>query len=120
MHTDVNDKDGVSLEEYLANENEHEMIRENVLSLTMSFDKRVHSFLKRIVCAESNPMKVKHRHYRVEFQLRGAGHIHGVLWADLNVLEKTLINFFYLKFKECDKHAFLVNVIKLDTKKLFP
>lgn len=77
------------LEEYLADRNEHQMIRENVLTLTMSFDRRVHAFLRRIVCAKSSPMKVLHRHYRVEFQLRGAGHIHGVLWTDLDDLEKT-------------------------------
>ena len=32
-------------------------------------------------------MKVQFYHYRVEFQLRGAGHVHGVLWLDLKELE---------------------------------
>ena len=76
------------LEEYLATQNEHELIRKNVLSLTMAFDKRVHAFMRRIVKAKSSPMNVEHHHYRVEFQLRGAGHIHGVLWCDLTELEK--------------------------------
>ena len=88
VHVDDQDEEGMSLDEYLANEKEHELIRENVLTLTMSFDKRVHSFMKNIVCAKSNPMRVKHFHYRVEFQLRGAGHIHGVLWTDLEELDK--------------------------------
>ena len=30
-----------------------------------------------------NPMCVEFYNYRVEFQMRGAGHIHGVLWLDL-------------------------------------
>merc|ERR1711983_255410 len=34
-------------------------------------------------------MKAEYYHYRVEFQLRGAGHIHGVLWLDLPELEKS-------------------------------
>ena len=77
------------LEEYLSTQNEHEMIKENVLELTMAFDKRVHAFMRKIVKPRSSPMKVQHHHYRVEFQLRGAGHIHGVLWTDLKELEKT-------------------------------
>lgn len=28
-------------------------------------------------------MKIRHIAYRVEFQGRGAGHIHGVLWLDM-------------------------------------
>ena len=31
----------------------------------------------------NNPMKIRHIAYRVEFQGRGAGHIHGVLWLDM-------------------------------------
>ena len=33
-------------------------------------------------------MRVNFYSYRVEFQMRGAGHIHGVLWLDLPSLEK--------------------------------
>jgi len=29
-----------------------------------------------------NEMHVQYYNYRVEFQMRGAGHIHGVLWID--------------------------------------
>ena len=32
-------------------------------------------------------MKIKNLSYKVEFQGRGAGHIHGVLWANLSRLE---------------------------------
>ena len=33
-------------------------------------------------------MKIKHLSYKVEFQGRGAGHIHGVLWTNLSLFEK--------------------------------
>ena len=67
----------------------HKTVKENVLTVTMMFDKRVKEFINKLVMAPSNPMKVRYYHYRVEFQKRGAGHIHGVLWLDLDELEKT-------------------------------
>ena len=36
----------------------------------------------------SNPMSVRYFTYKVEFQARGAGHIHGTLWLNLLDLEK--------------------------------
>ena len=81
-------KDEVPLKEFLANEDLHEMVRQNVLTITMIFDKRVHAFMSKIVMGKNSPMKTKYYHYRVEFQKRGAGHIHGVLWVDLNEVEK--------------------------------
>ena len=80
-------KSEVPLKEYIQNE-EHELVRENVLTVTMNFDRRVHAFLKRIIMDESSPMKAQYYHYRVEFQMRGAGHVHGVIWVDLPELEK--------------------------------
>ena len=82
-------KDRVLLEDYLKNENRHELVRQNVLAVTMIFDRRVHAFMKNIAMAPSSPMKAEYYTYRVEFQLRGAAHIHGVLWIDLPELEKT-------------------------------
>ena len=32
--------------------------------------------------SKGNPMAIKYNSYKVEFALRGAGHIHGVLWVD--------------------------------------
>ena len=78
------------LKKYLEeNMNLHETVKENVLTITMIFDKRVQAFLNKIIMAPSNPQKAKYYHYRVEFQRRGAGHIHGVLWLDLDQLETT-------------------------------
>ena len=36
---------------------------------------------------KNNPMKVEYYTYKVEFQERGAGHIHGTLWLDLEYIE---------------------------------
>ena len=76
------------LREFLAKEKLHEMVRQNVLTITMIFDKRVQSFMNKIVMSPGSPMRTKYYHYRVEFQKRGAGHIHGVLWVDLKELEE--------------------------------
>ena len=35
----------------------------------------------------NNPMNVKYYTYKVEFQDRGAGHIHGTLWLDMDKIE---------------------------------
>ena len=56
------------------------MIRDNVLTATRVFDQRVKTFMKDIVMGKDNPMNVLLYTYRVEFQQRGAAHVHGVLW----------------------------------------
>ena len=40
-----------------------------------------------MIYGRNNPLRVRHISYRVEFQGRGAGHIHGVLWLDLNQIK---------------------------------
>ena len=75
----------MSLDEFLKqNEGKHEFIRRNVLTATRNFNQRVKSFIKNIVMSKGGDMCVEYYNYRVEFQLRGAGHIHGVLWVDLD------------------------------------
>ena len=76
----------LTLDEYLkseVNESMHEMIRTNVLNSTRNFQHRVDAFIREIIFGENNPMKIKHLSYKVEFQGRGAGHIHRVLWTNL-------------------------------------
>ena len=65
----------------------HEMIRQNVLLATRNFQHRVEAFRREIIFGRNNPMRVRHISYRVEFQGRGAGHIHGVLWVDMKELD---------------------------------
>ncbi len=81
--------DDIPIEEYLANENRNDLLRKNILTLTRNFDHRVKAFIRHIVRGPNNPLRVAYYTYRVEFQVRGAAHVHGVLWLDLDRLEDT-------------------------------
>jgi len=74
------------LEEHV-DKSEHELIRRNVLLATRNFQHRVETFRREVIYGRNNPMKVRHISYRVEFQGRGAAHIHGVLWLDLKEIK---------------------------------
>ena len=63
-------------------QSKHEFIKENVLTQTLTFDHRVQEFIKNIMMNKDSPFSVKYYSYRVEFQLRGAAHIHGTIWVD--------------------------------------
>ena len=66
----------------------HELIRGNVLTATRYFQHRVKNFIDKVMMGKNNPMHVKTFTYKVEFQDRGAGHIHGTLWLRLDKLEQ--------------------------------
>ena len=68
-------------------ESQHELIRGNVLIATRYYQQRVKNFICKIAMGANNPMNVKYYTYKVEFQDRGAGHIHGTLWLDMDKLE---------------------------------
>ena len=68
----------------------HSEIRNDVLLATRNFQHRVEMFRKEVMFGNNNPMKVRHITYRVEFQGRGAGHNHGVLWVDLEEINKDM------------------------------
>ena len=85
-------KIGKPLKEFLSedvDESLHEMIRTNVLTATRNFQHRVEAFKKEIMTGGNNPMKIKNMSYRVEFQGRGAAHIHGTLWLDIKEIENS-------------------------------
>ena len=63
-------------------QSQHEFIKEHVLSQTLTFDHRVQEFIQTIMMSKSTGLPVKYYSYRVEFQLRGAAHIHGTIWVD--------------------------------------
>ena len=71
------------------NESLHEMIRTNVLTATRNVHHRVEAFKKEILRGKNNEMKVKNMSHRVEFQGRGAAHIHGTLWLDMKKIEES-------------------------------
>ena len=68
----------------------HELVRGNVLTATRYFDHRVKQFINKVMMGKNNPMHVKYYTYKVEFQERGAGHIHGTLWLDLDAIQNMM------------------------------
>ena len=68
----------------------HELIRGNVLSATRYFQHRVTQFINKVAMGRNNPMNVRNYTYKVEFQDRGAGHVHGTLWLRLDKIEKLI------------------------------
>ena len=93
MTVDVKDGDETiekPWQQYLkdhVDENLHSMMTKNVLLATRNFQHRVETFRNEVIFGPNNPMKVRHISYRVEFQGRGAAHIHGVLWLDLKEIK---------------------------------
>ena len=92
-------KDGIEIDKELnqflkenVNESYHELIRTNVLTATRNFNHRIESFKKEILYGHNNPMKIKQISYRVEFQGRGAAHIHGTLWLDIKKIKVLIMN----------------------------
>ena len=65
------------------NESLQEIIRTNVLTATRNFHHRVEAFKKKILYGEDNSIKIEDISYRIEFQGRGAAHIHGTLWLNI-------------------------------------
>ena len=74
------------------NKTKFEYVRSNVRDATINFNTRVQEFIKTTVTNKHTKMPVKYYNHRVEFQRRGAGHIHGTLWLDLEELSKIVMN----------------------------
>ena len=75
--------DGMTIDDFLQqHEGKHEFIRKNILSATLNFNHRVKEFIKTIIMNKNKMICMKYYNYRVEFQLRGAAHVHGTLWID--------------------------------------
>ena len=87
------DKEWKPLEKFLKEdiqESLHELIRGNVVTATRFFHHRVKAFLSSIVLNSSSPFCVLYYSYKVEFQERGAAHVHGVLWLNSRKLEQVV------------------------------
>ena len=83
-------KSCLPLDEYLQTQDGqsiHEILRNNVVTATRNYEHRVQSLIKNIVLHPHNPMSVEYYSTKVEFQGRGAGHNHGVLWVDMDKME---------------------------------
>ena len=70
----------------------HDLVRDNVLTATRYFQHRVKQFIKTIIMGKNNDMNVKYYTYKVEFQDRGAGHIHGTLWLSMDKIEQITVD----------------------------
>ena len=70
----------------------HEVLRKNVVTATRNYQQRVNALMKNIILHPSNPLSVKHYCKRLDFQGRGAGHDHGVLWLDIQKIEQKVDN----------------------------
>jgi hypothetical protein len=96
------------LDEYLkdkrfCNDTRHAQIQKHVLTATRNFDNRAKAFFKHIIMGKDNTMNTNLFNYRIEFQARGAAHIHGVLWIDFdaklpNNMDNCLIKSAFNKF----------------------
>ena len=70
------------MEEY-ADESLHDLMRKNVFVATRNFVHRVDTFRQQIMMGSNSPMCIRRYSWKVEFQGRGSGHIHGTLWVNL-------------------------------------
>ncbi len=81
--------EGLPLEEFLdqAKINRHDLFRNNIFTVTRMFDQRVKSFINHIFPTLSKQVPTDCYSYRIEYQMRGAAHVHGVLWLDAQAME---------------------------------
>ena len=82
--------DEIPLKEYLETMDEklNQLLRKNVFTATRIFKHRFQTFLHEVILNKSNPMSVQDYSLKVEYQGRGAAHYHGLLWLDLEKLDK--------------------------------
>ena len=91
------EKDGgkrkAKLKDFLSTEVDeslHEFIRTNVFTATRNFMHRLKTFRKEIMMGQNNPMSIENFSDKMEFQGRGAGHIHGSAWFNLRKISQDL------------------------------
>ena len=65
--------------------NGHKFYKDNFMLITRLFDSRVKAFISKILCANT---KINHYSYRIEFQVRGMPHLHGVFWLDQSLIDQ--------------------------------
>ena len=75
---------GMLLNEYIqsSNLNLHELMRDNIVTVIRIFDNRLRTFIHEILLSNWTIVNVAYFTYRIEFQLRGLPHAHGVFWFD--------------------------------------
>ena len=67
----------------------HDLLKDHTVLITRIFENRIKNFIKHIMMRQGkDKVNFGNYSYRIEFQLRGLPHVHGVLWID----EEWLIN----------------------------
>ena len=77
--------DGIPLDKFIEDniKNSSDFMREHFVLITQMFNSRVLAFLTHILKKSG----IGHYTYRIEFQLRGMPHVHGVAWFDKEMIE---------------------------------
>ena len=78
--------DGIPLPKYKEENwrNKSQDYKKNFLLITRIFDNKVKAFIKLLTSSE----EVEHFAYRIEFQIRGMPHVHGVFWLKKDIIDK--------------------------------
>ena len=63
----------------------HKFFKNHFLLITRLFDNRVKAFINNILMANKD---IEHYSYRIEFQVRGLPHLHGVFWLTKDAVKK--------------------------------
>jgi hypothetical protein len=67
----------------------HNLFRDNIVTVTRMFDHRVKKFVQHVIKSKKSSIPADCFNYRVEFQMRGMAHVHGVLWLE----ESTILQY---------------------------
>ena len=59
------------------------LLKENIMLITQMFDNRVKAFIKNILLKSG----FEHYAHRIEYQIRGMPHVHGVVWFKIEVIK---------------------------------
>ena len=87
MGWDTGEKDKVQTLKYFKEnqKDKHKFYKDHFLLITRLFDNRVKAFISNILMANED---VEHYSYRIEFQVRGLPHLHGVFWLTKKAAKK--------------------------------
>ena len=84
------------------------LLKSNPVTVARMFDKRFHTFLKKVILSPSKPIgNVIDYFYRIEFQQRGSPHVHILIWIEnapiLGVDKDENVVQFIDKYISCEK-----------------
>ena len=85
------------------------LLYDSFLLITRLFDNRVKSFINNILMSNDS---VEHYSYRIEFQVRGLPHLHGVFWLKKEAIEKYDVVELIEKWISCSIHTNNPKLIK--------